>query len=60
MARLALLSTSDKTGLIEFAQILVKEFEFDYDEEFINEVIERVKLCRDYIQSLINEIESKP
>ena len=29
MARLALLSTSDKTGLIEFAQILVKEFEFD-------------------------------
>lgn len=29
MARLALLSTSDKTGLIEFAQTLVKEFEFD-------------------------------
>lgn len=29
MARLALLSTSDKRGLIEFAQILVKEFEFD-------------------------------
>ncbi len=29
MGRLALLSTSDKTGLIEFAERLVKEFEFD-------------------------------
>lgn len=29
MARLALLSVSDKTGLIEFAQKLVQEFEFD-------------------------------
>ena len=28
MARLALLSTSDKTGLIEFARSLVEEFEF--------------------------------
>ncbi|KOR35076.1 phosphoribosylaminoimidazolecarboxamide formyltransferase [Planktothricoides sp. SR001] len=29
MARLALLSTSDKTGLIEFARQLVQDFEFD-------------------------------
>jgi len=29
MARLALLSTSDKTGLVEFARQLVEEFEFD-------------------------------
>lgn len=29
MARLALLSTSDKTGLIEFAQTLVQEFGFE-------------------------------
>jgi phosphoribosylaminoimidazolecarboxamide formyltransferase / IMP cyclohydrolase len=29
MARLALLSTSDKTGLVEFARILVEEFKFD-------------------------------
>ncbi|MGA9381688.1 MAG: bifunctional phosphoribosylaminoimidazolecarboxamide formyltransferase/IMP cyclohydrolase [Phormidium sp.] len=29
MARLALLSTSDKTGLVEFARILVEEFQFD-------------------------------
>lgn len=29
MARLALLSTSDKTGLVDFARILVEEFQFD-------------------------------
>ncbi|HIK30389.1 MAG TPA: bifunctional phosphoribosylaminoimidazolecarboxamide formyltransferase/IMP cyclohydrolase [Oscillatoriales cyanobacterium M59_W2019_021] len=29
MARLALLSVSDKTGLVEFARSLVEEFEFD-------------------------------
>jgi phosphoribosylaminoimidazolecarboxamide formyltransferase/IMP cyclohydrolase len=29
MARLALLSTSDKTGLVEFARTLVEQFEFD-------------------------------
>ncbi|HIK43672.1 MAG TPA: bifunctional phosphoribosylaminoimidazolecarboxamide formyltransferase/IMP cyclohydrolase [Leptolyngbyaceae cyanobacterium M65_K2018_010] len=29
MARLALLSVSDKTGLVDLAQTLVKEFEFD-------------------------------
>ncbi|HAX74907.1 MAG TPA: bifunctional phosphoribosylaminoimidazolecarboxamide formyltransferase/inosine monophosphate cyclohydrolase, partial [Cyanobacteria bacterium UBA11372] len=29
MARLALLSTSDKTGLIDFARSLVAEFKFD-------------------------------
>jgi phosphoribosylaminoimidazolecarboxamide formyltransferase/IMP cyclohydrolase len=29
MARLALLSTSDKTGLVEFARQLVEDFEFD-------------------------------
>jgi phosphoribosylaminoimidazolecarboxamide formyltransferase/IMP cyclohydrolase len=29
MARLALLSTSDKTGLVELARVLVEEFEFD-------------------------------
>ena len=29
MARLALLSVSDKTGLIEFARQLVEEFQFD-------------------------------
>ncbi|MEM8810614.1 MAG: bifunctional phosphoribosylaminoimidazolecarboxamide formyltransferase/IMP cyclohydrolase [Cyanobacteria bacterium P01_G01_bin.38] len=29
MARLALLSTSDKTGLVELAQVLVSEFGFD-------------------------------
>ena len=29
MARLALLSTSDKTGLVELAQVLVKEFDFE-------------------------------
>lgn len=29
MARLALLSTSDKTGLIDFARSLIEEFEFD-------------------------------
>ena len=29
MARLALLSTSDKTGLVEFARKLVEDFEFD-------------------------------
>jgi phosphoribosylaminoimidazolecarboxamide formyltransferase / IMP cyclohydrolase len=29
MARLALLSTSDKTGLVELARTLVEEFEFD-------------------------------
>jgi phosphoribosylaminoimidazolecarboxamide formyltransferase/IMP cyclohydrolase len=29
MARLALLSTSNKTGLIELARVLVEEFEFD-------------------------------
>jgi hypothetical protein len=42
------------------SNLRIKEFEFNYDEEFINEVIERVKLCRDYIQSLIIQIESKP
>ncbi|MGB3403684.1 MAG: bifunctional phosphoribosylaminoimidazolecarboxamide formyltransferase/IMP cyclohydrolase [Microcoleaceae cyanobacterium] len=29
MARLALLSTSDKTGLVDFARTLVEQFEFD-------------------------------
>jgi phosphoribosylaminoimidazolecarboxamide formyltransferase/IMP cyclohydrolase len=29
MARLALLSTSDKTGLVDFARVLVNEFDFD-------------------------------
>jgi phosphoribosylaminoimidazolecarboxamide formyltransferase/IMP cyclohydrolase len=29
MARLALLSTSDKTGLVEFARTLVEQYEFD-------------------------------
>jgi phosphoribosylaminoimidazolecarboxamide formyltransferase/IMP cyclohydrolase len=29
MARLALLSTSDKTGLVDFARILIEEFKFD-------------------------------
>lgn len=42
------------------SNLRIKEFEFNYDEEFINEVIERVKLCRDYIQSLIIQIKSKP
>jgi phosphoribosylaminoimidazolecarboxamide formyltransferase/IMP cyclohydrolase len=29
MARLALLSVSDKTGLVEFARVLIEDFEFD-------------------------------
>jgi len=33
----------------------VKPFYFDYDPEFITEVQERVKLCRQYIQTLINK-----
>jgi hypothetical protein len=30
----------------------IKEFEFDYDPEFIETVKERVLLCRDYLQKL--------
>lgn len=30
----------------------IKEFEFEYDPEFIDSVIERVKLCREYIKGL--------
>ena len=42
------------------SKLRIKEFEFDYDQEFINDVIERVKLCRIYIESLIMQIEAKP
>lgn len=34
------------------AKYRIKEFEFDYDFEYILSVAERVKLCREYINSL--------
>jgi hypothetical protein len=37
----------------------VKPFYFDYDPAFIADVQERVKLCRKYIQTLLNNGQSK-
>lgn len=34
----------------------IKIFDIDYDENVINSIIERVKLCRDYIEKLINTL----
>lgn len=46
--------TADYEGQPEHLRI--KEFEFEYDEKFIESVQERVKLCRKYITELIQQI----
>lgn len=41
-------------------ELRIKEYAFQYDAEFIESVNERVKLCREYINELLQKLELKP